>query len=117
LQTLTTASSPALTPALSSPAVQSALENAPAGDLAQISAQAIALQETNLLFGSSDGTEAGIFSTADNLWSLLAQEQTANLPANTAASPEIQSQAQQVQAILGIPSNPAPPGSLVDLLG
>jgi len=52
LQTLTNDNSPLLS-TLSSPAVEAALKNAPAADIVEISAQAVQLQETDSLFGTS----------------------------------------------------------------
>ena len=52
LQTLTNENSPLL-PTLSSPAIQAALENAPASDIVQISNQAMQLQDTEALFATS----------------------------------------------------------------
>jgi hypothetical protein len=51
LQTLTNENSPLLS-TLSSPAIQAALENAPASDIVQISDQAMQLQDTEALFGT-----------------------------------------------------------------
>ena len=49
---------------LSAPNVQSALENAPAGDLVALSQDAVQLQEANGLFGSP-GTTAPLVSALD----------------------------------------------------
>src|ERR1700733_14088440 len=53
LQTLTNENSPLL-PTLSSPAVEAALEKAPATDIVEISAQAVQLQDADALFGISN---------------------------------------------------------------
>ena len=67
LQTLTNENSPLLS-TLSTPAVETALENAPAGDIAEISDQALQLQATDALFGISNPSS----SSADSLFSALA---------------------------------------------
>ncbi len=59
MQTLTSASSP-LSSELSSPAMQSALEKAPAGDIVQISNEAMELQEVGTLFGNPNQTSSAI---------------------------------------------------------
>ncbi len=51
LQTLTNENSPLL-PTLSSPAIQAALEKAPASDIVQISDEAMQLQNAEALFGA-----------------------------------------------------------------
>jgi hypothetical protein len=66
-QTLTNENSPLLS-ALSSPNVESALESAPASDIAEISDQALQLQATDALFGISNTPN----SSADSLFSALA---------------------------------------------
>lgn len=67
LQTLTNENSPLLS-TLSSPALQTALENAPASDIAEISDQALQLQATDALFGISNTSS----SSTDSLFSALA---------------------------------------------
>jgi hypothetical protein len=67
LQTLTNDNSPLL-PTLSSPAVEAALENAPATDIVEISAQAVQLQEADTLFGISNTPT----TPTDSLYAALA---------------------------------------------
>ena len=67
LQNLTNENSPLLS-TLSSPAVQSALQNAPASDLVEISDQALQLQTADALLGISNPTT----SPTDSLFSALA---------------------------------------------
>src|SRR5580693_9054030 len=67
LQNLTNENSPLLS-TLSSPAVQSALQNAPASDIVEISDQALQLQDTDALFGISNTST----SPTDSLFSALA---------------------------------------------
>ena len=77
LQTLQ-AESPQLSSILSTPNMQSALENASPGDLVQLSDQALQLQQVGLLFGNPDGTQSTGFTSPDSLFSLLEpQPQTA----------------------------------------
>jgi hypothetical protein len=66
LQTLTNENSPLLS-TISSPNIQTALANAPAGDIAEISSEAAQLQETDALFGVS-----GAATPADSLFAALA---------------------------------------------
>ena len=67
LQNLTNENSPLLS-TLSSPAVQSALQNAPASDIVEISDQALQLQTADALLGISNPTT----SPTDSLFSALA---------------------------------------------
>src|ERR1700733_692407 len=67
LQTLTNENSPLLS-TLSSPNIQSALENAPPGDIVEISEQAQQLQSVDALFGISNTAS----SSTDSLFSALA---------------------------------------------
>src|ERR1700690_2090956 len=57
LQTLSSAEPASVSSVLSSPAVQSALENASPGDIVHLSAQAVQLQEADALFGSPDSSQ------------------------------------------------------------
>jgi hypothetical protein len=57
LQTLSSAESASGSTVLSSPAVQSALQNASPGDIVQLSARALQLQEADGLFGSAESTQ------------------------------------------------------------
>ncbi|MGD0435186.1 MAG: hypothetical protein ABSB86_01890 [Bryobacteraceae bacterium] len=79
LQTLTNSGSSVLSSTLSSPAVQSALESAPQGDLVELSDQALQLQVVGALFGSpTSDTSTG----ADSLFDFL----DPSLAGTTAAS-------------------------------
>ncbi len=73
LQTLTSAGSPQLSAALSSPAVQTALQTARPGDLVDLSDQAMQLQEASQLLGTSSTADTATLPAAlDPLSSLLA---------------------------------------------
>jgi hypothetical protein len=69
LQTLTSENSP-LASTLSSPAIQAALEKAPASDIAEISYEAMQLQTADAIFGISNSSSSG----TDSLFSALAAE-------------------------------------------
>ncbi len=69
LQNLTSFS-PALSSQLSSPAMQSALENAPAGDIVQLSNEAMQLSEVGTLFGDSSQTASSTIDPASILSAL-----------------------------------------------
>jgi hypothetical protein len=134
VQSLTASGSPQLAATLSSPAVQTAVENAPTGDLVDLSGQALKLQETGLLFGAANTAEtATLASILYPLASLLAKANAAALtaaPGATNPSPaatsstaslanQLQSdlQAQEVQSLFGITPTVSPPSSLFDTLG
>ncbi len=69
LQTLAT-ESPQLSSVLSTPKVQSALEEAAPQDIAELSEEAIQLQQVGLLFGSSGTTQSDPLTSAmDSLFS------------------------------------------------
>jgi hypothetical protein len=70
MQALSNAGSP-LASTLSSPAVQSALENASPADIVKLSDQALALQETDTLFGISDSTTGSATTDGSNLLAAL----------------------------------------------
>jgi hypothetical protein len=70
LQTLS-AASPQLSSLLSTSQMQSALDKASPGDLAQLSDQALQLQQVGSMFGGVDGTQStGLTSALDNLFSV-----------------------------------------------
>jgi len=74
LQTLGT-ESPELSSLLSTPQMQSALENASPGDLVQLSDQALQLQQIGILFGTTDGTQStGLPSVPASLFSALSPD-------------------------------------------
>jgi len=138
VQSLTSAGSPQLAATLSSATVQTALQNAPASDLLDLSSQALKLQETGQLFGTENSAEtATLASTLYPLASLLA---AANSSAKTAtesgtsnasptASPPTPSlasllteykgdlQANEVESLFGIAPTPLLPSSLFDAMG
>jgi hypothetical protein len=121
LQTLST-ESPELSSILSTPSVQSALENASPGDLVELSDQALRLQQVGLLFGGSDGTQStGLTSASDSLFSVLSSggSDTESSPivqalenstasTGTAASIASNSQEQGLDALFGITSTVDP---------
>lgn len=83
LQTLTNENSPLLS-TLSSPNIQSALQNAPASDIVEISDQAQQLQSVDALFGISNTTE----NSTTSLFSALATaESTPGSPAAASLNP------------------------------
>jgi len=96
LQNLTNTGSSALASTLSSPAVESALEQAPPGDLVQLSDQALQLQVVGSLFGASNtepGTETNSLfdfldpsltpSTSSNPFSEFGAQSTENANTNS----------------------------------
>jgi hypothetical protein len=82
LQNLTSASSP-LASELSSPAMQSALQKAPAGDIVQLSNEALELQEMGTLFGNPSQTT----STIDPSTILAALYPSSATPTTAGSSP------------------------------
>lgn len=122
LQTLTNVNSPVL----SSPAAVSALENAPAADIVQMSMSATELENVDMLFGISNGSPS---SSTANLSSLLANLESSQAAAGTTASSTM-SQAQELasyqaaqqaadtQELFGTPASSTPvQPSLFDLIG
>jgi len=93
LQTISNSGSSALASELSSPTVESALQNAPSGDIVQLTDQALQLQAVNGLFGSptqsTDPTSllSSLFqpvtSTPSNGANSLLQSLEASAPAST----------------------------------
>jgi hypothetical protein len=142
VQSLTGAGSPQLAATLSTPAVQTAIQNAPTSDLVDLSSQALKLQETDLLFGDGSANPsaedtATLASTLYPLSALLAAADAAanKAPASGASAPSptaISStasladqlagyqndlQAQEIQSLFGIAPTASPPNLLVDTLG
>ena len=114
LQTLTNENSP-LAATFASPAVETALENAPAGDIVQLSAQALQLQVTDELFGATDSSST---SPTDSLFSALAAINSTGSPvADQLAAYQGSSQLQEAQTLLGItqPANSNTASSLFDV--
>jgi len=133
LQNLTSASSP-LASELSSPAMQAALEKAPAGDIVQLSNEALQLQEMGTLFGnpsqttstvdpssilaalypSSSTTAASSASTSASATSATSTSSTST--ADQLATYENALQSEQVQTLFGTtPSTTS--NSLFNLVG
>jgi hypothetical protein len=120
LQTLTNENSPLLS-TLSSPAIQAALENAPASDIVEISDQAMQLQATDALFGITSSSD----SSTDNLFSALADSSSGTSSSASSSSLDPGSsladqlaayqgnmQTQEAQTLLG---NTSTPNSLFDV--
>jgi hypothetical protein len=120
LQTLTSENSPLLS-TLSSPAIQTALENAPASDIVEISDQAMQLQATDALFGITSSSD----SPTDNLFSALADSSSGTGSSASSSSLDPGSsladqlaayqgnmQTQEAQTLLG---NTSTPNSLFDV--
>ncbi len=98
LQTLSSENSPLLS-TLSSPTVEAALETAPAGDIAQISDEAMQLQMTDAIFGDPSSSS----TSSESLFSELAGAPSATTPlADQLAAYQGNSQLQETQALLGI---------------
>jgi hypothetical protein len=116
LQTLTNENSPLLS-TLTSPKVESALENAPASDIVQISEQAVQLQATDALFGISN-TSA---TSTDSLFSALADIGSgSSATAEQLAAYQGSLQTQETDALFGATPTatpPATPNPLLDVLG
>src|SRR5580700_5628660 len=120
LQTLTNENSPLLS-TLSSPAIQTALENAPASDIVEISDQAMQLQATDALFGITSSSD----SPTDNLFSALADSSSgtgtsalsSSLDPGSSLADQLAAyqgnmQTQEAQTLLG---NTSTPNSLFDV--
>ena len=133
LQTLLTLNSPAL----SSPAVASALEKASPSDIVQLSAEATQLEGVDAMFGITDGshdTGAGLTSALASLEnsaagsgnsttsppssssSSTAASSTASLPTQL-ANYQAAMQSDETQALLGDGTSSRLTGSLFDLTG
>jgi hypothetical protein len=132
LQTLSNLGSPVM----SSPAAVSALENAPPGDIVQLSVATTELEGMDAMFGTPDGSTADTGSTLaalenDPLGGSLDPASTASATAadaslfsmlSSAASPADQlgnsqtAEAAEVQGFLDPGSTGSPTGSLFDVL-
>jgi len=118
LQMLSTVNSPVL----SSSAVVSALEKAPAADIVQLSDSASELQSMEELFGTSTGTAS---SSSDDLSGILASLETpgtatagssaatTSTPADQLANYQAAQQGAETSALLGAGSS----GGLLDVTG
>jgi len=123
LQTLTSTGSPGLSTALSSSAVQSALQNGPS-DTVELSEEAVQLQEASLLFGGSNPADTGTLPSAlDPLLSAPAASgggssgstASSSTPsvANQLSSYQTDLQSEEMQALFGIAPASSPPSSLI----
>jgi len=118
LQTLTNENSPLL-PTLSSPAIQTALENAPSSDIVEISEQALQLQTADAIFGISNTAT----SPTDSLFSALANAGSSSTASTTGAPLADQLaayqgnlQTQEIQTLFDTtPATTTTPGSLYDV--
>lgn len=112
LQTLAGSGSTPASSVLSSPAVESALQHAPSGDIAHLSAEALQLQEANGLFGNPDSTQtaASIILQALNSSQAGSATNGESAPGSTtlqsaATSATAASELEQVSGLLGSDSN------------
>ena len=117
LQTLTNENSPLLS-TLSSPAIQAALQNAPASDIVQISDQAMQLQDAEALFGapttSSTPTDS-LFAALTPPGSSATTSAAGSSLADQLASYQGNLQTQEAQTLLGTAPSPTAPNSLFDV--
>jgi hypothetical protein len=116
LQALSKSSSPLLS-TFSSTAVQSALKDASASDIAEISNQALQLQVADSLFGDPNSSNTG----QGSLFAVLAaidskSGNSGGSLANQVAAYQANSQIQESQALLGIASPIGQQSSLFDFL-
>jgi hypothetical protein len=131
LQSITSTASPQLASTLSSPRVQAALQNAPAGDVIELSDQALRLQEDNALFGTSS---TGTPSVSSDLSNILALTQSASSAAATSSpsssasetTPSLSNQldgyqadlqSQELQSLFGLTASSPSLSSLFDITG
>jgi hypothetical protein len=120
-------------PVMSSPAVVSALEKAPASDIVQLSNEALQLQSVDAMFGISTGSSTGANTNMTSLLESLkssatapgsaANGQTASnvlstaSPADQLANYEAALQASQTQGLFGATSSNGLVGSLFNTMG
>lgn len=117
LQTLTSENSP-LASTFSSPAVEQALENAPAGDIVQLSDQALQLQITDAIFGDANPSSTSsdsLFSALEAIGSNSPADASGASLADQLAAYQGSSQLQQTDALLGITQPSTTPNSLFDV--
>jgi hypothetical protein len=107
LQTLSSAESASGSTLLSSPAVQSALQNASPGDIVQLSARALQLQEADGLFGSAESTQTAVSIVQQALNSSKSSSTTigATTSSSTAATALAASQLEEVTGLFGTNTN------------
>ena len=118
LQTLTNENSPLLS-TLSSPSIQSALENAPASDIVEISEQAMQLQTADAIFGISNTSTSptdSLFSALASVGSSATASTTGSPLADQLAAYQGNVQTQEMQTLFGTaPATTAPSSSLYDV--
>jgi hypothetical protein len=112
LQTLSNENSPLLS-TLTSPTIESALQNAPASDIVQISEQALQLQATDELFGISSTTS----TPPDSLFSALASANPGSSTADQLAAYQGNLQTQDTDALFGLTPTITTPNTLFNILG
>ncbi|HTW65691.1 MAG TPA: hypothetical protein VME17_13785 [Bryobacteraceae bacterium] len=123
LQTLTNENSP-LASTFSSPSVETALENAPPGDIVQLSTEALQLQVTDSLFGEQDTATASpsqsLFSALEAIDSSATNGTGTSTPtlADQLAAYQGSSQLAETQSLLGLaqPTTTTTANSLFDVL-
>ncbi|HYW46397.1 MAG TPA: hypothetical protein VE959_26250 [Bryobacteraceae bacterium] len=115
LQTLSNIGSPVL----SSTAVVSALEKAPAGDIVQLSTAAMQLENVDAMFGISDSSSTDTSSSLMNLPNLPSGSSTDSTASATDQLANYQAtlQAAETQGLLGTGSTASQPSSLFDVTG
>jgi hypothetical protein len=125
LQTLTSENSPLLS-TLSSKSVQTALENAPASDIVEISEQAQQLQSVDALFGISNTANTSsdsLFSALANIGSSESSSASgSSLNAGSSLADQLaayqsNAQTQETQTLLGITPSGSATNSLFDVRG
>ena len=126
LQILSNAGSPALSSALSTTNIQSALQAASPADIVQLSDQAVQLQVANELFASTNPPQTNSNSnvTLENLLTDLyspspAPPAGAAPPASAAsqiAAYQSQLQTEQLQALFGVDPNAGTSGALLNIV-
>jgi len=123
LQTLKNENSPLLS-TLSSPNVQKALESAPAGDIVQISDQAMQLQAADALFGISNTSTTPtdtLFSALANVGSAASSSASGSSLnpgsslADQLAAYQSSQQTQEAQTLFGTGTSTTTPSSLYDV--
>lgn len=122
LQTLTNENSPLLS-TLSSPSIESALENAPPSDIVEISAQAQQLQSMDALFGISSSTgnsSTSLFSALATAESSAGSSAASSLNPGSSLADQLAAyqgnmQTQEAQTLLGINPSTTTPNSLFDV--
>jgi hypothetical protein len=125
LQTLTSTDSPQLSAVLSSPTVQTALQTAPSGDVAEMVELALQLEESSLLFENSNTAGvATLPAVLDSLSSLASSTLSTAAPgsstaplANQLSGYQSELQSEEMQALFGVAPTGPPPSTLFDAIG